>query len=95
MNRQMMYIHSIFIAFFVFLVGVLCVTSSHELVTTTLGKTISLGLGIFWTARLIVQFFGYSSKIWRGKRFETVVHVLFCLFWAYVSVVFLLIFFNV
>jgi hypothetical protein len=90
MNRQMMYVHSLFIAFVVFLMGILCLTSSHELLSTTLGKQISLGLGIFWAVRLYVQFFGYSSKIWKGKLFETTVHVLFSLFWTYLSAVFIL-----
>lgn len=89
-NRQMMYIHSFFIAFTVFLIGLLCITSPDELVNTILGKRISLGLGIFWTVRLFVQFFGYSSKLWKGKAFETSVHILFSLLWAYLSVVFVL-----
>ncbi len=92
MNRQMMYVHSLFIAFVIFLMGLLCLTSSNELLSTTLGKRISLGLGIFWTVRLCVQFFGYSSKVWKGKSFETIVHVLFSLFWTYLSAVFILIY---
>src|SRR5687767_7182214 len=67
-NRQMMFVHTYFIAFVVLLMGLLCLTSSSELLNTHLGKRISLGLGIFWAARLIVQFFGYSSKVWKGKR---------------------------
>jgi len=92
MNRQLMYVHSFFIAFVVFLMGLLCLTSWNELLTTTLGRRISLGLGIFWSARLCVQFFGYSSKIWKDKSFETTIHVLFSLFWAYLSAVFVLIY---
>lgn len=89
MNRQIMYVHSFFIAFVVFLVGLLCLTSSSELISTTLGKRISLGIGIFWAARLIIQFFGYSSKIWKGKLFETTVHIIFSLFWAYLTTIFM------
>jgi hypothetical protein len=88
-NREMMYIHTFFIAFMLLLIGVLCLTSSTELAETPLGKRISLGLGIFWTVRLYVQFFGYSSKTWRGKTFETIVHVLFSIFWAYLCFVFI------
>ena len=89
-NRQMMYIHTFFIALMVFLIGLLCLTSSNELVSTALGKRICLCLGIFWIVRLWVQFFGYSSKIWKGKSFETIVHVLFSVFWTYVSSIFVL-----
>jgi hypothetical protein len=87
-NRQIMYVHSFFIAFAVFLVGLLCITSASELIETTLGKRISLGIGIFWGARLIIQFFGYSSKLWKGKSFETTVHIVLALFWTYLTIIF-------
>lgn len=89
-NRQMMQVHSFFLALALFLVGVLCLRSAHLLVSTPLGKDLCLGLGIFWGVRLLVQFFGYSAENWRGKGFETVVHVLFILFWSYMSTVFVL-----
>ena len=89
-NRQMMYVHSFFIAFTIILVGLLCLSSSSNLLTTTLGKRISLALAIFWTLRLVVQFFGYSSKIWKGKLFETIVHLVFSIFWTYLVVIFIL-----
>ena len=91
-NREMMYFHTFFIAFMLVLAGVLCLTSSTEIIGTPLGRRISLGLGIFWIVRLYVQFFGYSSKTWRGKTFETIVHILFSIFWAYLSAIFLLIY---
>jgi hypothetical protein len=89
-NRQLMYVHSFFIAFIVFLMGLLCLTSSHDLVSTDFGKRISLGLGIFWTVRLCIQFVGYSSKTWKGKSFETFIHIVFTILWIYVSAVFIL-----
>ena len=91
-NRQLMYVHSFFIAFAILLIGVLCLTSANELIKTTLGKRISLGLGIFWITRLFIQFFGYSAKLWKGKTFETIIHVLFSIFWAYLSAIFILIY---
>lgn len=91
-NRQIMQIHTFFIALVVLLMGILCFTSANDLVATQLGKNISLGLAIFWSIRLIIQFFGYSSELWKGKLFETVVHVVFSLFWLYLSVVFWMIF---
>ena len=89
-NRQMMYVHLFFIALLVFLLGLLCLTSAAALVNTQLGKRICLGLGLFWAVRLYVQFFVYSPKLWKGKTFETAMHILFSLFWAYASVIFTL-----
>ena len=87
-NREVMYVHTFFIGLMVFLMGLLCITSSAALTQTKLGSTIALGLAIFWGIRLIVQFFGYSSQHWKGKRFETIVHVLLSILWLYVTAVF-------
>jgi hypothetical protein len=87
-NRQIMYVHTFFIAFVVFLMGVMCISSAPELIETNLGHKISLGLFIFWFFRLLIQFFGYSSDLWRGKRFETIIHILFSILWLYFSIVF-------
>lgn len=84
----MMYVHTFFIALTIFLMGVLCLTSSGEMLTTVLGRRVSLGFAVFWFARLVVQFFGYSSELWRGKRFETVMHVFFSMIWVYLTSVF-------
>lgn len=88
-NRQIMIVHTFFIALVVFLMGLLCLLSTAELIETKLGKTISFGLGIFWLIRLFIQFFGYSTALWRGKKFETTIHILFSLLWIYLSVVFI------
>jgi hypothetical protein len=88
LNRQMMYIHTLFIGLGVLLMGLLCLTSAPELAHSPLGRRVCLGLGLFWAARLGVQFFGYSPQLWRGKRFETAVHVAFVGLWAYLTLVF-------
>ena len=93
-NRQVMYVHTFFIAVIVFLMGILCLTSTREIVETNLGQNLSLGLGIFWFLRLLIQFFGYSSELWKGKTFETTVHILFSMLWTYFTVIFFLIYFT-
>lgn len=93
-NRQMMIVHTFFIALTVLLMGLLCLTSSAELIETNLGKKISLGLGLFWTFRLVIQFFGYSSELWKGKNYETYMHIVFSILWTYLSIIFLTTYFN-
>ena len=88
-NRQMMYIHTLFLAVVLLLMGLLCISSAQELISSSLGKRICFGLGLFWLLRLLVQFWGYSSLLWRGKPFETMVHILFSGLWVYVTAVFL------
>lgn len=89
LTRQILYVHTFFIALTVFLMGLLCVTSADDLMHTELGRRISMGLAAFWGIRLVIQFVGYSPELWRGKAFETTMHVLFSLFWAFLTLLFL------
>ena len=89
-----MKVHTFFIALVVFLIGLLCLTSSSELIHTELGKKVSLGFGIFWCFRLLTQFFGYSSELWKGKKMETAIHIIFTILWIYLSCVFLSVYFT-
>ena len=88
-NKQVMEVHTFFVALVVLMMGVLCLVISPEEIDGPLGKKMMLGLFVFWFLRLCIQFFWYSPKLWRGRRFETVVHVVFTLLWAYLSAVFL------
>ena len=93
-NKQMMTSHTFFIALTVFLMGLLCLTSAEEIINTDLGRKIALGLGVFWSIRLFFQFFIYSTKLWKGKVFETTIHIIFSALWTYLSVIFLMIYFK-
>lgn len=94
-NRQMMTVHTFFIALTVLLMGVLCLYSAYEIVNTPFGRQIALGLFIFWFVRLFVQFFVYSKDLWKGKRFETIMHIVFAITWLYLSAVFFIIAFKI
>jgi hypothetical protein len=93
-NTQMMYVHTFFVAFIVFLMGIFSFFYANEIISTQLGKTISFGFFIFWFTRFIFQFFVYSSKLWKGKTFETIMHILFSIFWSYLSIIYFLVFWN-
>jgi len=92
LNKELMYVHTFFIALVILLNGLLCIFCADDLVHTNLGKQISLGLFIFWLFRLAFQFFGYSSKLWKGKTFETAVHIVFTTLWTYLVIIFLMIY---
>ncbi len=89
-NRQMMVVHTFFIALTVFLFGVLNLFYSAELALEPFGRVISLGIAFFWIVRLFFQFFVYSKDLWKGKRFETMMHIIFAVTWIYLSAVYLL-----
>jgi len=87
-NRQMMMVHTFFIALTVFMMGILSFFYFDQLLTNPFGKVISLGLAIFWFIRLVFQFFVYSKELWKGKTFETIMHIIFALIWIYLTVVY-------
>jgi len=94
-NKQLMYVHTFFIAITTLLMGVLCLLCAKDLVRTDFGQKIAFGLALFWIMRLFFQFFVYSKELWRGKRFETGVHIIFSILWLYISVIFSLVALNV
>ncbi len=94
MNKQMMQIHTFYIALTVFLIGILSVFFKDELINTNFGNKICFGLFVFWFLRLIFQLFVYSTELWKGKLFETVIHFLFTCFWAYMSIIYFLIWYR-
>ena len=94
MNKQMMMVHTFFIALTVFLMGSILVLESKELIETNLGRKIILGFAVFWSIRLFIQLFVYSPELWRGKKIETATHVFFTCFWVYISAVTWNIWFN-
>lgn len=87
-TREILYVHTFFIALTVLLMGLLCVSSADLLLNSPLGTRVCLGLATFWSIRLLFQFFGYSADLWRGKTFETCVHIGFSFLWVYLSTVF-------
>ncbi len=84
-NAEMLKIHTLFVALAVAGIGWVSVFHARDLVETPFGKTVCTGIALFWTVRLGVQFFGYSSELWRGKRFETVMHVVFIVWWTWLT----------
>lgn len=93
-TRQIVYVHTFFIGLTLLLMGLLCLTDSNELLSTALGRKIALALSVFWIARLFIQWFVFSSRIWKGKKFETSVHILFTVFWISLSAVFIMTYLN-
>ncbi len=84
-----MEVHTFFVALTVMLIGLLCWFYADNLVNSAFGRVIAMGLGIFWGIRLLFQFFVYSPKLWRGKPFETTMHIIFSLLWIYLTFVFI------
>jgi hypothetical protein len=89
LNRQMFLVHTVFICVVLVLVGSLSLLAPHALLEPTpLSRLVLGGIAAFWGLRLVVQLFVYDTRLWRGNRFNTLVHVVFCVLWAYLVAVY-------
>src|SRR3982751_2547981 len=78
LNRRIMQVHAIFIALILLMMGLLLVTLPRELLSPQpLSRAVTGGLAVFWAVRLWMQWFLYDAELWRGKKFETFMHVAF------------------
>ena len=88
-NRQIFQVHAAFICLVLAMFAGLTLLLPRELLApTTLARAVLGGLTGFWLARLLVQWFVYDPSLWRGKRFETAVHVAFTGLWLYFTATF-------
>ncbi len=89
LTRQIFNVHCFFIALVLVLCGLLSILYTGPLLDRgPLARAILSGLVIFWTARLFIQFFVYDSRLWRGDRLNTAMHILFSLMWVYYTFVY-------
>ena len=89
LNRQIFIVHCLFIVLTLWMMGVLSLVFTDALLQpTALSRPILAGLALFWLVRLIVQWTVYDKALWRGNRFNAVVHILFTGLWSYYILVF-------
>ena len=89
LNRQIFQAHNVFLVLTLALFSVLLLTSGAALLEPTrLSRAILAGLTVFWGLRMLMQWYFYSPLIWRGHRFNTVMHYVFSVTWVYVTAVF-------
>jgi len=89
LNRQIFQAHNVFLILTLALFSALLLTSGAALLEPTrLSRAILAGLTVFWGLRMLMQWYFYSPLIWRGHRFNTVMHYVFSVTWVYVTTVF-------
>lgn len=89
LTRQIFWVHSFFIALLAVMTGVCSLFYTGPLVESEgLSRVVLGGLVIFWLCRLVFQLFVYDPAIWRGRRFYTLMHVVFTIFWTYTVLIF-------
>ena len=90
LNRQMFYVHAFFLCLTLVLFGLLNLVRTDELLAGgSLARSVLGGIAVFWTIRLLIQFFVYDPQLWRGHRFNTAMHIMFALLWSYFAGVYI------
>ena len=90
--REVFHVHAWFITITLVIFGVVTFRFAGELAagTNDLGRWLAAGIGIFWLIRWLMQFFYYNSSHWRGKRAETIVHIVLIFLYGSLAGVYLL-----
>ena len=90
--REVFHVHAWFITITLVIFGVVTIRFAGELAagTNDLGSWLAAGIGIFWLIRWLMQFFYYDSSHWRGKRAETIVHIVLIFLYGSLAGVYLL-----
>ena len=84
LTRQVFIVHCFFIALILMLLGICSLFYADTLLApNALSRVLLAGIVVFWLCRLVVQLFVYDSKIWKGRRFYTAMHIVFSLMWTY------------
>jgi len=87
-NRQIFQVHTMFIVLLLAMFAVLFGAYAEALLEPTpLSRAVLAGLTIFWTLRMLTQWFYYSPDTWRGNRVNTIVHTVASAVWIYVATV--------
>ena len=79
--REVFHVHAWFITITLAIFSVVTIRFVEEL---------AAGIGIFWFIRWLMQFFYYDSSHWRGKRAETIVHIVLIFLYGSIAGVYLL-----
>lgn len=74
--REVFWVHSWFISVTLLIFGVMTLRFAGEMNSLTMGRWLAMGIGAFWTLRMILQVTFYSSSHWRGKPGRTAIHII-------------------
>jgi hypothetical protein len=81
-TAEVFYVHTYFICLTLVFMGLLSSCAPQLLLEkSALARWLAAFLTCFWGFRLYCQLFVYSSALWRGKRRETAIHIIFTLAW--------------
>lgn len=88
-NESIFHVHTFFVCVMLCVMGVRALFAPQIFVEpTTAAAWLSWTYAVVWALRLYVQWFVFPQALWRGKRFETAMHVLFTVVWTALTALF-------
>jgi hypothetical protein len=83
-TRRVFWVHMFFIVLILELFGLVTLLCAGPLLQPgPLSRAVLAGIDLFWTCRLLFQFFVYEPELWRGNPLYTRVHYAISLLWIY------------
>lgn len=88
-NASIFQVHALFIAVMLVIMGLPCLLAPDVwLEPSRAGAWWSWSFAGFWAIRCYCQWFVYGSDLWRGRRLETAMHLLFSVVWVALTTLF-------
>jgi hypothetical protein len=88
-NESIFHVHTFFVCVMLAVMGARALFAPEIFIEPgTAAAWLSWTYALVWALRLYVQWFVFPQALWRGKRFETAMHVLFTVIWTALTVLF-------
>ena len=81
-TASVFHVHTLFVCVVLVMMGLPALISPQIFTERTLpGSWLAWSFSVFWALRLFAQWFVFPSSLWRGKRLEMRMHMIFTLVW--------------
>jgi hypothetical protein len=89
-NAAIFRVHALFIGLILVLMALPCLVDPWVFLEKSRGGAwLAWTFGVFWTARLYVQWFVFPQSLWRSKKGETRIHFSFTALWFFLASLFI------
>jgi hypothetical protein len=88
-NASIFRVHAFFICLVLVMMGLPCLLDPLVfLEKSRAGAWLAWSFAVFWSIRLLFQWFVYPWELWQGKRMETIAHIWCTIVWMSLSALF-------
>ena len=82
-SESIFHVHTFFVCVMLIVMGVRALFAPQIFIEPTAAAAwLSWTYAVVWALRLYVQWFVFPRELWRGKSFETAMHLMFTVIWS-------------